>query len=190
VSPDAPTYLPYADIHLGLGLSLGFTLESSFTPQVQYQGSSTSKYGGALKWTATRTVLSALPLSLAARVGYSNGKVDWTQPLDSGTVTVGLDSAILETQIAASKMIGAFGFGVEPFIGLGYIKHSSTLSGTGTANLFGSSFPAGTVTTSNFSGSFWGQAGLTLHLYVVALSAEYDNMFGINSYSGKVTFRI
>lgn len=190
VSSDAPTYLPSAELQFGLGLPLGFTIETGLMPSISYQGTSISKYGGALKWTATRTVLRSLPVSLAARLAYSKGTINWSQPLNSGAVTIDYKNEIIQSQIAASKMFGTLGLGLEPYVGLGFISHTSQITGSGSANLFGASFSPGTTSVSGKNSSLWGQAGLMVHLVFLAISAEYDNMFGINSYSAKLTLRM
>jgi hypothetical protein len=183
------SYVPNAELQLGIGLPKGFTIEGGFIPKINFQGTSLSKYGGTLKWTLTRSLLPKFPLSIAVRAGLAKASIDYTQPLEGGSVTVGYASTILESNLVISKFLGGFGFGIEPYLGFGVASQSSSLNATGTAELFGSSFPAGTESVSGSGTSTWLQAGLMLKLSVLAFTAEYDRMFGVSSWSGKATFR-
>ena len=92
--------------------------------------------------------------------------------------------------LAVSKFFGAFRFGIEPFANVGLLHHSSSLAGSGTISLFGSSFPVGTTTVSATNSSLWLQAGALLKLYAFGIAAEYDRMFDVSSWSAKISIRI
>lgn len=179
--------LPSADVQFGLGLPYGFTLEGAYLPAVSYQGTSFSRYSGGIKWTLTRTALKPLPFDLAAQAGYSQTALNYTQGLSGGTVDVSYKTAITSGNLLLSKRLLYF---FEPYVGIGFVHHYSTLSGTGSATLFGNTFPIGTESINGSGTSLWTQAGLLIKLLVVGTTVEYDNMFGQSSLSAKVSIRI
>lgn len=190
LSSAAPAgFLPGADLQLGIGLPKGITLELGMIPTFSYQSTSFGKYAGALKLNLNRTLLKKFPLAVAARLAFTKSSILYSQTSGSGTVGVDLDSSIYGGNIVVSKYLGALGFGLEPFLGVGFLAHSSNVTATGTGNLFGSSFPAGTTSTSASGSGLWYQAGLMLKLGVIGITAEYDHLFGLTSYAGKLSLR-
>jgi hypothetical protein len=183
------TLLPSADVQFGASFPKGITLEGALLPQYAYQGSSIHKYCGAVKWTFSQVFFPKVPLSVALRVGMANGAMHFSQPLDGGTVTVDYKTSVIESNLVVSKWLGGFGVGIEPYAGLGYAHQSTTLSGSGSANLFGGSFSSGTTSIDSGTGSVWLQAGMMLKLTVFAFTAEYDRIFNLNSYGGKISLR-
>jgi hypothetical protein len=186
----ATSFVPNADFQLGIGLPKGITIELGLVPKVKLDGTTFSKYEAALKWTLNRTLIPRFPLDVATRFSYSNGSIDYSQGLNGGTVSVSYRTTVIGGNLLVSKFLGAAGFGIEPFLGVGLINFSSTLSGSGTVNLFDTSFPTGTESVSDSGLSSWLQAGLQLKLSVVAFAAEYDRFFGISSWTGKFSIRI
>lgn len=182
----AGTYLPSGDIQLGLGLPMGITFEAGVLPNVSLNGTAIGRYAGAIKWTLTRTLLAMLPFDMGIRASYTNSNLSYSQSLSPATVSVTYNSSVLGTQLLISKSL-VF---LEPFFGIGLVNHSSTLSGTGSANLFGSTFQAGTQSMSGSALSTWLQAGVLVKVLIFGIAAEYDSMYGFSSYSGKVSIRL
>ncbi len=183
------SYVPNADIQLDIGMPKGFTLELGAIPSMALDGTTFSKYEAGLKWTLTRTLLQKLPFSLAVAVQYGKSSLSYNQALSGGTVAVSYGDSMYGGMLLASKYLGAIGIGIEPYAGVGTLYQSSSLSGTGTASLFGSSYPVGTDAISNSDATLWLQAGVMLKLEVLAITAEYDRFFGLSSYSTKISFR-
>jgi len=174
-------FLPFADLQVGVSIPMGITFEFGLLPSLTLSGASFSRYGGALKWTATDTVFSALPFDMAVRVSYSSAAISGSQTLQGVNITANYSSGILGAQVLVSKNF----FVLEPYLGLGLMNHSSSLSGAGSVSLF----QTGTTAVSGSDMSAWIQAGLLLKLAVFGIGAEYDNVLGYSSYSGKFSFR-
>lgn len=177
--------LPSGDLQIGVGFPAGFVLEVGFLPSFNFSGTSIGNYGVGVKWNATRNFLSKLPFSLSGRIGYSSSSISFAQQINSVDVTVSYGSTVLTAQALVSKKLFIF----EPYFGLGLANHSSSLASSGSASLFGSTFPVGTQNYSA-SGLFpWIQAGLLLDFVLLGIGAEYDSVFGLSSYTGKVSLR-
>lgn len=179
-------YLPSGDIQMELGLPHGFTFEFGLIPSITYQGTSFSEYSGAVKWTATRTFLTKLPFSLAARAAYTSASLGHAQTISGVDVTVGYSTALISFQSIISKKFAVF----EPFLSLGIISHSSSITSSGSASIFGNTFPVGTQAYTSGLVSFWPTAGLMINLVFIGIAAEYDNLWGLGSYSAKFSIRI
>jgi hypothetical protein len=183
-----PGYFPTGDLQAGIGLPFGLTFEGAIFPSISIKGTSFARYAGAIKWTATRSFLSSLPIDLALQLAYTNSSLNYSQSASGGTVNVSYGSSIESLSLLASRSIG-IGVSIEPYAGLGLANQSASITASGTGNLFGSSFPAGTqsVSTSGISG--WLEAGALLKLGLLGITGEYDYLFGISSGSLKLTFR-
>jgi hypothetical protein len=174
-------FLPTGMIQLALGLPNGFSLEGGFVPSLTYQGSNFSNYSGGIKWTLSRSVFSKSPIDIAVRVNYTNAALSYTQPIAAGTVSVRYSTGMISSNLVFSRN---FIF-IEPFVGAGFISSASSLTGTGTASLFGASFPVGTTSVNDNQLTAWLHGGVKLHLTLLKLSASYDWLFGITSWSLK-----
>lgn len=188
VSGLSTSYLPGAEVSVGLGLPFGITIETGFLPSISYSGTSISKTAGAVKWNLNSR-LKKFPLQLAVRALYNSASIAFTQTDGSGTSSVGYGTTHYGLNFVVSKNLGFTYFGIEPYLGAGCLNQSSNITASGTANVFGSSFPVGTASTSSSGLSFTYQAGVLLRLGIIGLSAEYDHLFGVNSYGGKVALR-
>lgn len=181
-------YLPSGDIQIALGIK-SLTFEAGMIPTLAVSGNTFSRFGAALKWTANRTLLKKFPLSVAARALYSKASIGYTQTDGTGTVDVDYSASQFGAQLVTSKFLGGFGFGIEPYVGIGFLNQSSTISATGTGDLFGSSYSTGTTSVSGNGLGLWLQAGLMLRLGILGFSAEYDQLYGQKGFAGKVAFR-
>lgn len=185
VSGMSGAYVPSAEVNLGVTLPLGLTVEGGFLPAFTYQSSTFSKWAIGAKWTVNRLLSTSLPVDIAFRVGVTNGSLAYVQT-SGGTVNVNYTSQ----QIAANLVISKNFILVEPFAGIGFVTHSSTLTGTGAGTIFGVGFPAATSTYSANGAALWAHAGLLLNLQILRLSASIDYAFGLVSGSGKVGFSL
>jgi hypothetical protein len=179
-------FLPTAMLMGAVGLPKGITLEAGFVPSLNYQGSTFSNLAFGAKWTLTRSVFAKWPVDVALRANYTSAGMSYTQNITGGTVAVRYGSGIFSADLVASYPLPI----LEPFIGLGFITDSSSLTGTGTASLFGASFPVGTTTYSEGRAAPWLYGGVKLHLTLVKISASYDFLYGISSWSLKAGISI
>lgn len=179
-------FLPTAMLMGAVGLPKGITIEGGFVPSLTYQGSTFSNIAFGAKWTLTRSVFTKWPVDLAIRANYTSSGLSYTQSISGGTVAVRYGSGIFSANLVASYPLPF----LEPFVGLGFITDSSTLSGTGTASLFGASFPVGTNTYSEGRATPWLYGGVKLHLTLLKISASYDFLYGISSWSLKAGISI
>lgn len=180
-------FFPGADIQAGLGVSNGVVLEVGYLPAYTYNGTSFSKLGLGMKWNFNRNILKNLPFDLAVQSTYTTASLSFTQPIQGADVTVNYNSTIFSVNMLLSKR---FLYLFEPFIGFGISNQTSSITSTGSVSIFGSSFPLGTQNYSGTTLSPWYQGGILLNLLFVGVAAQYDNMFGLNSFTGKVTIRI
>lgn len=178
--------LPSGDLQGAIGLPHGFTFEFGMIPTLTYQGTSFSEYSGAVKWTATRTFLPKLPFSLAARAAYTTANLSYAQSISGVDVSVAYSTTLLSFQAIVSRKFLVF----EPYLSLGFVTHSSSISSSGSASIFGTTFPVGTQSYSSSLMSFWPSAGLMINLFVLGISGEYSNLWGLGNYSLKVSLRI
>jgi hypothetical protein len=178
-------YMPMGDLQLGAGGPLGITAEAGILPGMSYSGTTFNRYSGALKWTLTHSVLSYLPINIAVRVGFSNSNLNYSQTLQNANLDVSYKTSIVSGNLVISKSL----LFLEPYVGIGVVSHDSTLSATGEASLFGNTFTAGTESLRSTGSSPWYQAGLMVKVFVLGVAAEYDNIFGLSSYNGKVSLR-
>lgn len=178
-------YIPAADIFIGAQAPYGLGLELGFIPSIDQGGVKFDKKGGNLKWTVNEVLLPKFPVDIALRLMYSSASLSYAQTTNGVNSTISFDSKLFEVNAAVSKRFLVF----EPYLGLGFVKQTSTLSATANAQLFNQS-----VTLSNSLGksssSVWLYGGLQIKLLILTISAEYDRIFGVDSYMAKIAFKI
>ena len=179
--------IPNANIILGLQLPRGFAVEVGFLPKLSLSGLNFNSWGGDLKWNVGAGLGRSLPVELAARVMYSNTSMSYTQTVTTpapATDTLSLSTHSFGVNVSASKRLIL----LEPFVGLGWMSQSGTLSNTGNIPLFNTSLTNASSYNSSNSG-LWAYGGLQLKLLILNITAEYDSMMGISSESVKVGFK-
>jgi hypothetical protein len=183
ILPNGPKYIPSGSLFLAVQLPAGFALEGSVVPRISYDGDHFSEYGGAIKWNFTKYTSS--PVDLAVRALYSHASLDFSEGLDGGNVDVDYGVNTYGASLGVSKNL----LFIEPYADVGFLKQSGTLNGSGSADLFGTSYPVGTESaTSNTSSPFY-DVGVQVHLLMLQLTGEYSDRFGSNAFAGKVSFR-
>lgn len=180
-----PFWIPMADFQIGLGLPLGITLQAGFLPGLTLGGQSFSRYSIGVQWTATRTLLAFLPLSLAARLSYSNTSLRWNQTIAASPVTITYTSGITSLDFVASKQLPV----IEPYLLAGLVNHGAQIGGS-TSSLFGTGFPASTTVADMSTLSYRFAAGLQIKLLILAITPEYEFAFGSSSVNAKVAIKI
>jgi hypothetical protein len=180
--------IPHANIILGLQLPRGFAVEVGFLPNLSLSGLSFNSWGGDLKWNVGAGLGKLLPLDVAARVMYSTTSMSYTQTVTTpapATDTLSLSTHSFGFNVSASKSLVI----LEPFVGLGWMSQSGTLSNSGNIPLFNTSLTNANTYNASNSG-LWAFGGLQFKLLILNITAEYDSMMGISSQSIKVGFKI
>ena len=126
-----------------------------------------------------------LPFSMALRGLYTTAGIAYTQPVTGGTVNVNYSSNMYGATLMVSKSLVV----VEPYISYGLVSHNSTISGTGTATLFGGTFPVGTTSASGSGTGGMFEVGLEFKLAVLNIGVEYGSLFGNDTYAARVGFK-
>jgi hypothetical protein len=189
VSNLSTSYLPGGEAQLGIGLPMGFTVELGILPSLAFSGTTVSKTAGAVKWTLNSKFFKKIPFQFAVRALFGKSSLTYSQVDGSGTSSVTYDGTQWGSNFIVSRYLGLSMLGVEPYVGIGFLNQSSTLSAVGSANVFGGTMPVGTTSISSSGLSVWYQAGLMLKLGIFGFTAEYNNLYGISSYGGKASIR-
>ena len=174
----------FPDGYLGLGLAIpGFGFEVGFLPNLSYQNTSWNFYGGNLKWVMSKT-FSIPVIDIALRGNFSSTGLQWNQIAQATNVQVNYNNTNIGAYLMLSKQLLL----LEPFVGYGVMTYNSTVKGSATA-LFNANFGAVTQTTGTGS-SGWLLAGMMFRMGFMTITVQYDNEFGLDTYSGRFGFRI
>jgi len=176
--------IPNANLIFGLQGPLGLGLELGLLPSVKFSGLTFNTFGADVKWNIGSGLGRLLPIDVAARLMYSTTSLSYTETIASLTDTISISTHAVGFNVSASKKL----FIIEPYVGLGFMSQSGTLSNTGTITLFNSSLTSGSSYDSSNSG-LWTFVGLQWKLLILNLTAEYDNIMGIGSGSLKASLK-
>lgn len=161
-----------------LTVPFGITAELGLVPQVGNDDFKFQSYSGAVKWTATDTLLSFLPLSLAVKGHVQQSTLDFKQPLGAVQTNGQIKTDVMGVTLLASKNLMI----VEPYVGVGFLRGTGDLSVSGSSTVFdftSSSSASESKTSSQFL------VGAELKLLVMKFGVEYANQFGTDRVSGK-----
>lgn len=166
--------LPAADIVFALQGPYGIAIESGFFPSVAVKGFSLKRFGMNARWTFTDVILRGnIPFDAALRVGFGNNKFSYNQVSSGINDTVSFTSNALRLELAMSRKFLVF----EPYIGLGLLRTSNTLSHSA-----GVSSPLFSFTSadsySNSQSSFLFNIGTEIKLLFFTFTPELDIAFG------------
>lgn len=191
VSPSTDaSLLPHLGLVGAVTVPGGLTVEALYLPKQSMSDVSYQQYAFALKWTMTDGLL-LLPVNLALRGFYGKSELTFNQnltdPISSQPVAVNGTSAMGVTgaQIFVSpKLIPV----LEPYIGLGYLKASGTMSVAGptSATLFSFTSDQSASSSPTSTQIF---AGLDVRLLVLGLGFEWSRAFGTDSYTAKLSLK-
>lgn len=171
--------LPHAHLLGVLTVPLGITAEIGIVPKVGDEDFKFSRMSAAVKWTATETLLSDLPVSLALKAHYTKVDLDMDQTLNNQPVTVGFEDSVFGLNFLVSKNLAI----VEPYLGLGYLSADGEMSVTGNTSIF--NFTSATSASSKES-SFQYLLGAEVKLVFLKLGLEYSRQFETDRYSAKL----
>lgn len=166
--------LPAADIVFALQGPYGIALEAGFFPTMAVKGFTLKRFGMNARWTFTDVLLRGnIPFDAALRLGFGGNEFSYTQNVGGVDDKVTFDSNSFRAEVAMSRKFFVF----EPYLGLGLLKTSNTLSNTaGVSNpLF--SFTS-SDTYSNSQTSFLFNFGVEIKLLILTLTPELDVAFG------------
>jgi len=181
---DTPSYVPGGNLFLAAQFPYGLGVEAGFIPQTGISGASFKQYGFDAKWTVNKVLFQALPVDVALRAGYSRPEISYTETVNAVDTVISFNSNITTETLSVSR---DFIF-VEPYVTLGLIQQSGTLMGTGSTNIFSTTFSQSKSVDRSFTGTLF-ELGAQFKLGFFNLTAEYGNIFGISSYAGKISFK-
>lgn len=172
---------PHATLLGVLTVPYGLSTEIGFVPKIGDDDFSYSRVGLALKWTATETLLSDLPLSLALKAHYAKTDIKYQQPVNGQPTDVSFDNTVWGLTAMASKSFVL----VEPYIGLGYLMADGDIHVSGSSTIF--NFTTSTSASKKKS-DLQLLAGAELKLLLVKLGIEYSRQFETDRYLAKLAF--
>lgn len=167
-----------------LSVPMGFTAEVSFLPNINMADFEFRQMGVGLKWTATETLITGLPVELALRAQYSTVNLAYAQGLDG----------LIRSDVEYEGRISGFGIVVskklpiaEPYFGLAMLSGAGELNVVGTGSIFDNTFTTGqsasaTETTTALS------VGAEVNVLLMKLGLEFSSLFGTSRIGGKVSF--
>lgn len=175
--------LPMGDIVVIAQAPLGLGLEFGFLPRKTVGGFSAKRTAFNVKWTFTDVLLRArTPFDAALRVGYGMNEFEYSQTVSGVLDTVQFDSNALRAELAMSRKFFVF----EPYLGLGLLRTSSTLSNSASVALY--SFTS--AHTYDFSStSFLVNLGTEIRLVFLTLGAQVEWAFGETTGAFKLGFK-
>lgn len=177
-------YAPGGDIYLGVQAPFGLALELGFIPALTVKDIRLEKYGGDVKWTVNKVFFDWLPVDVALRGMYTRGQVQYKQTISGIQDMIDYNTAVYGVNASVSKQL----LFIEPYLGLGWVRQDATLGNTGRITLFNRTITAQNSFEKKLS-SVWYYGGVQFHIFFGNLTAQYDNMFGVHTYSAKVGFK-
>lgn len=177
--------LPAADIVFALQGPYGIALEAGFLPSLALKGFTVKRFGMNARWTFTDVLLRGnIPFDAALRLGFGGNEFSYTQNVSGVDDRVTFESNSFRAEVAMSRKFFVF----EPYLGLGLLSTSNTLSNTA-----GVSHPLFSFTTSetysNSQSSFLLNLGVEIKLFVLTLTPEVDFAFGETTGALKLGFK-
>ncbi len=183
------TDIAHANVLGSISLPYGITGELLILPALNASGLSLSNTSFGFKWTFSELMKS--PIDLAMRLHLATNEISFEQTINnssSGNIPVKAVVAWDTRIYGIDFMIGKDMTLIEPFFGMGFAKSKTDISieASGTATIFDSSLTVKDnqgAESDNSSIHFF--AGVQLDLPLLNIAAQYDRVFGTNSYTGK-----
>lgn len=175
--------LPHAGLLGALTIPFGITAEVVLVPKTDMGDLKYQQFAGALKWTATDSVLSMLPLNLAVRGFLSQTQLSYTQTISSVDSTVTIDDQVMGLQLLASPKLIPI---IEPYIGVGMLSGKGKMDVSGTSTLFNFTTAQSAESSPSSSQLFM---GIEARLLLLTFGVEYSRAFETDSYTGKFSLK-
>lgn len=178
--------IPAGDIFIGLSFPFGLGLELGFIPNINRGGIRLMQKGSSLRWSPTALLSDRPACDFAIRLLRASASLGYVQTISGVKDTISFDTTMSGFNLELSKR---FLYLFEPFISFGFMHQDSTLANTGSVTLFNN-----TITLSNTyskqSSSAVFNVGMQLHFLILAVTGEFERMFGTNTMALKVSLRI
>jgi len=185
-------YIPHAWLITNISVPFGITVEANILPTLDISGIKMGHISAGVKWSITDQFFKNLPFDWAVRTYYSNSEISFSQtatspnfPGVSSSINVGYNN----TMIGADNLVG-FDLGIaEPYVGIGFVSSSATLTGRSQSAIPYSIFNDNTSEQKSLTeSSIRAIAGIQLALPLLKFSLEYTNVFSIHRLSAKAGF--
>lgn len=177
-------YIPAGDIYLGVHGPFGLALELGLIPSIKVKGIELQQYGGDVKWTINKVFFESLPVDVAIRGMFAKAQIKYKETISGIEDTIDYDSTLYGFNVAISKQL----LFIEPYVGVGYVRQKATIGNTGQLTLINTSITQAKSFDKSL-GSAWYYGGIQFHIFAANLTAQYDNSFGVPTYSAKVGFK-
>lgn len=174
--------LAHAGLVGGVTVPFGITAELVLLPEQNLGDIDISNYSIGVKWTFSK-YLPIPMVDLAVRGHYSTSEMSYSDTVDAVSTTVKLENSTSGATLLASVNLMV----IEPFVGVGYVTRESTLSASGSAQIFDSSFTTSQSQTVDGSSSQL-LVGAELNLLFMNIAAQYENVFDSSVMSAKLSF--
>ncbi len=172
--------LPAADIIATLQGPFGISGEVGFLPKTSVNGFSFKRTAFNAKWTFTDVLLREhTPFDAAIRVGFGKNEFSYAQTINGVADTISFDSKAMRAELGMSRKFVIF----EPYIGLGFLKTSSTLANTASVSLY--NFQQSDSYDYSKS-SFLFNVGAEVRLIFITVGAQVEWAFGETTTSAKL----
>lgn len=166
---------------LSVSVPLGFTGEIVTVPSTSTGDGTFKTMSFGLKWTSN-DAFPVLPINMALRLTSSSSDFSFTQTASGVTSTVTNTNKSTGLTLLLSPKLPV----VEPYVGIGTLSASNTLSVNGTA-IFDPSFTAAQSAEATPKSTLI-LAGVTANLLFFRIGAEYFSAFGTSGYTAKLAF--
>ncbi len=181
----------HAGILTRISIPFGFLLESSYFPEKSFGDVTIKNSSFAIIWSPTAMMDMKIPAALAFKAHTGKSELFFKQNIsNTSTADVTVESKIIfETIVSGGSMILSFDFLIiEPYMGIGYLTARGQLDveATGSATIFNQTLTTGQSMKSKLtSGHLF--LGAQLSVFFGRLGFEYNNAFGSNRYTAKLS---
>lgn len=185
-STDLP-YAPFATLFGAISIPYGVTVETNLLPSMDVSGLKLSHYGAGVKWSVSDVFFSSMPFDLAIKTYFSKSELGFSQTLTSPPASVAVDFE--NNMFGAEALFGVDVIVAQPYVGFGYVRSSSELTGVAAGD------PSFSLFADNISQSKKNDVkssrlilGCQFNLTLLKLSLEYNRVFDTNRLAAKLGF--
>ena len=175
--PHVPNGLAYAQLTGPLGL----TAEVGWLPRLGGKDFRFENMAVALKWTPTE-LFFAMPIDLAVRGQFVKTGLALNAMVDDVRARANFASKTSALEVRASKNLGI----LTPYLSVGIAQTSAVMNATG-ALVFDPTYTRDQRESTHVRGGMW-NAGMELHLIILAAGLEYQRAFDADRFTAKLGF--
>lgn len=175
--------VPMGDVVLVVQGPLGIGAEVGFLPRMSIGGFSAKRTAFNLKWSFTDLFLRELtPFDAAVRVGFGRNEFSYSQTVSGVQDRVEFDSKAFRLELAVSRKV----LFLEPYLGLGLLRTSSTLANTAAVTLYNFT----SASSYDYAkSSFVANLGAEARLVFLTFGAQVEWAFGETNVAAKLGFK-